>query len=103
VLSTRLPGGLVPDTDFLELAPDIVGEVVSPHDEAEDVAEKVQEFLAAGVRLIWVAYPRNHSVYVYRADGSYEALGEQDELDGSPALPGFRLPISALFKRHPPK
>jgi Uma2 family endonuclease len=41
---------------FLELAPDLAVEVVSPSDTASDVHEKVIEYLVAGVRRIWVVH-----------------------------------------------
>ncbi len=55
----------------------------------------------AGVRLVWVINPRNHTVRVYRADGSSGSLREDDELDGEDVLPGFRCPVQNLFPRPP--
>src|SRR6187551_2491614 len=42
---------------FLRIAPDLVVEVISPNDLAEDVEQKVEEYLGAGVRLVWVVDP----------------------------------------------
>src|SRR5262245_333643 len=41
-----------------ELVPDLAVKVISPTDAAESLLEKVQEYFKAGVRLMWVVYPR---------------------------------------------
>lgn len=56
---------------FLELAPDLVVEVVSPSDRASEVTEKALLWLDAGVRLVWVIYPDPRVVAVYRPAGSF--------------------------------
>jgi Uma2 family endonuclease len=38
------------------VVPDLVVEVVSPNDEAEDLEKKLQEYREAGIALIWVIY-----------------------------------------------
>ena len=42
---------------FMTIPPDLAVEVVSPNDYAREVEEKVEEYLRAGVKLIWVVYP----------------------------------------------
>ena len=98
LLVTSLPGGELPRTGFLEIAPDIAVEVVSPIDEAEDIDSKVQEYLAAGVRLVWVAYPKTRTIHVFHADGAVQLLNERDTLDGAPVLPDFHAPVSSFFR-----
>lgn len=83
---------------FLPLAPDLAVEVISPWDRSAEVHEKVLEYLAAGTRLVWVVHPRGRTVTVYRPDGSARVLREGDELDGEDVLPGFRLPVAAIFR-----
>jgi Uma2 family endonuclease len=84
-----------------QLAPDLAAEVISPNGTYEEVIEKIEEYLRAGVRLVWVISPRNHSVHVYRGNGSVHVLRENDELDGEDVVPGFRCPVCDLFP-HPP-
>ena len=96
VRADRLP----PESEqegFLSLAPDLVIEVVSRTDRAGRINEKVQEYLAAGVLLVWLLRPRRRTVQVYRADGTSITLTEADTLDGEAVLPGFRLPVADLF------
>jgi len=82
---------------FLELAPDLAVEVVSPSDSANEVQEKVNEYLAAGVQLIWIVYPIQRTVTIYAADRAARVLNEADTLDGGDVLPGFTLSIADIF------
>jgi Uma2 family endonuclease len=82
---------------FYRLAPDLVVEVVSPSDRASDVLAKVQMWLDAGARLVWVADPDTRTITVTNADRSSHVLREGDELTGGDVLPEFVLPVSALF------
>jgi Uma2 family endonuclease len=82
---------------FPELAPDFVVEVVSPNDTASEIQEKVDEWLRAGVRLVWVLYPSTHSTMVYRADGTVELLHAEDTITAEPVVPGFACRLGDLF------
>jgi Uma2 family endonuclease len=85
------------DQGFLPIAPDLAVEVVSPNDLAYKVAEKIQEYLDAGVPLIWVVYPPTRSVYVHRGDSPIEVVRAEQDLDGEGILPGFRCRVGDLF------
>jgi Uma2 family endonuclease len=84
---------------YLELAPDLVVELVSPSDRWSTVSEKVEAYLAAGVRLVWVIEPRARAVRVYTPAGAERRLRANagDVLEAEPVLPGFRLPLAELF------
>ncbi len=84
-------------------APDLALEVVSPGDTAQEVDEKVQEYLAAGSRLVLVVHPRTETITAYRPDGSAAVLRAGDVLDGGDAMPGFRLPVEQVFRRPGPR
>src|SRR5262249_2476430 len=90
------PGEQLPQ-GHAHLAPDLAAEVVSPNDTYEEVDQKIEEYLRAGVRLVWIISPRNHTIRVYRFNGSSHSLRENDELDGEDVLPGFRCPVRDLF------
>jgi Uma2 family endonuclease len=92
----RLPPGRC------RLAPDLAVEVTSPTNEVEDLEVKIAEYLAAGIRLVWVIHPTTRTVYVYRADGSVSRLTDAAELTGEDVLPGFAYPIRNLFPSPPP-
>jgi Uma2 family endonuclease len=81
----------------LSIAPDLAVEVVSSRDEFAEVTEKVEEYLAAGIPLVWVIDPENQIVYVHRKDGSVTKLHKNDELFGEDILPGFTCKVAELF------
>jgi Uma2 family endonuclease len=57
VRAERIPAGGVPE-GFRELAPDPAVKIVSPSETADDVRDKVRDYLAAGTPLVWVISPR---------------------------------------------
>ena len=77
--------------------PDIAAEVVSPGDTAAQLDAKVQDYLRAGTRLVWVVNPGTRSVAVYTPDGPGRMLGPDDVLTGGTVLPGLRIPVGDLF------
>lgn len=80
-----------------KFVPDFVAEVVSPNDEAEALEQKLDEYLRAGVRLVWVVYPNTQVVYVYRPDGTAARKTRTESLDGESVFPGLTLPVEDLF------
>jgi Uma2 family endonuclease len=86
------------ETGFIRTVPDLVVEVLSPSDVSYEVDRRVQDYLSAGVKLVWVVHPQSRSVHVYRPGGQGVILSERDELDGEQVLPGFRLPVREIFR-----
>jgi Uma2 family endonuclease len=84
-------------TGNLPIAPDLTVEVISPGDSAHEVAAKIEEYLDAGVSLIWIIEPELRIVDIYRANGINSRLRETDELLGEEVLPGFRCLVADLF------
>jgi Uma2 family endonuclease len=87
----KLPGGNIP------FAPDLAVEVVSPNDLAEDVEKRINDFLTAGVPMLWMIYPGSRSVYVYRSGGVIQRLSGGEEISGGDVLPGFSCRVEELF------
>ena len=77
--------------------PELMVEVVSPNDLAEEIIERLDEYFTAGTKLVWIVYPTQRLLYVYESPRQVRILGEADELDGGVVLPGFRIPIASLF------
>jgi len=83
---------------YMPVVPDLAVEVVSPTDRRRDVDEKVTRYLAAGVRLVWVAWPDERLVVVHALGQPPRELSNGDVLDGGAILPEFRLPVSDIFR-----
>lgn len=77
-------------------APDLAVEVVSTYDTAAYLQRKVQEYLAAGTRLVWVVYPDQTQIVVHTPQIA-RTLTAADTLDGGDVLPGFSAAIADIF------
>lgn len=57
----------------------------------------MQDYLAAGTRMVLVVHPRTQTVTAYRPDGSARVLRAGETIDGEDVVPGFSLPVRELF------
>jgi Uma2 family endonuclease len=96
VLRERLAANAIP-TGWAPFAPDIAAEVIAPGDPADELEVKVEEYLAASVRLVWVVYTEARVIQVHRLDGTEARLRAGDTLHGEDILPGFACPVAELF------
>jgi Uma2 family endonuclease len=83
---------------FVPVVPDLVVEVISPSDRVTDVNDKIAAYLDAGVRMVWSVEPVRQRLTVYTPDRHARLLVAEDTLDGGEVLPGFRLPITSIFR-----
>ena len=90
-LSNPLPCSYVP------VVPDIVLETRSPNDTKKQVADKVEQWLALGVCLVWEMNPQTRVLTVHQQNQMPRFLTENDMLDGGDILPGLAVPIARLF------
>lgn len=85
-----------PDT-YVPFAPMLAVEVVSSHDTAAIIRDKVAQYRAAGTQLLWVIYPSLRKVDVYMPDGGAHELNDGDMLDGGDVLPHMHIAVTELF------
>ncbi len=88
----------VKSPSYLDVAPDLIVEVLSPEDRWSDVMEKLEEYFAIGVRAVWVADTKMQTVYVYRSLTAVQRFTAEDELPGGDVLPGFSVLVRELFE-----
>ena len=90
----------------VSFAPELAVEVVSPSQDADDMAAKARQYLVHGTRLVWVVWPDARTVDVWRpADvrprwqdmRPSTTFGGADALDGMDVLPGFSHPVADIF------
>jgi Uma2 family endonuclease len=99
-ISYAVAGRRIPhDAPNEPFAPDLIVELISPSQKVADLQAKILEYLRAGVRLAWLIDPRTRSVTAYRSTDDIRILvGDDALLDGADVLPGFRIPLSELFR-----
>jgi len=99
---------LVEDEDKpIPFAPDLAAEVVSPSQDASDMAAKVRIYLRGGTRLAWVLWPARREVDVWRPKDlrpRYQDMRPStrlrlgDALDGEDVVLGFSYLLADLFR-----
>jgi Uma2 family endonuclease len=92
----RIPESGIDET-YWPGAPDLAVEVIGPEDIFEEVEEKIDDWLTAGARAVWVFNSKRRGVSVYRSMTDVTRLSEEDELDGGDVVPGFRCKVSEIF------
>jgi Uma2 family endonuclease len=96
----RLQGLTELPTGFLEGAPDLAVEVLSPGNTVEEIHDKLVEYFENGTRLAWIIHPSEHYILVYRcAQEPDRLLKSVDALDGEEVIPGFTFPVADLFQK----
>ncbi|HAG80563.1 MAG TPA: hypothetical protein DCL61_05190 [Cyanobacteria bacterium UBA12227] len=82
---------------FPPLCPDFVIELRSKSDNMEPLRQKMQEYLANGLRLGWLIDAKNKRVEIYRQNREVEVLESPVSLSGEEVLPGFVLDLQVVF------
>ncbi|HUR55451.1 MAG TPA: Uma2 family endonuclease [Gemmataceae bacterium] len=87
-----------PDTTLVEGPAVMIAEILSPNDTTEEVVERVEEYLACGVRLVWVINPDFGTVAVHRPGAEPVQFNRTQTITGDPELPGFSCPVADFFR-----
>jgi Uma2 family endonuclease len=81
---------------YIQRAPELAIEVVSPSESAAYLRIKTDAYLANGSLSVWIVFPEVRSVMVYTRDSVREL--KDDQLITDPLLPGFSSPVAAFFE-----
>jgi len=93
----RLPPQVSPE-GYLETIPDLVVEIGSKNDTRAFLKRKANDYLKAGVRLVWVVEPQDQSVTEYRPNSATQQYDAAATLCCDDIVPGFQLPLAQLFR-----
>jgi len=85
------------ETTLIEGVPVLAIEILSPSNTVEDIDEKLDSYLQAGVPLVWLIDPHFRTVTIYRPGQPPEMVNVHQEISADPHLPGFRVPVAQLF------
>jgi Uma2 family endonuclease len=96
VAASRIPASGRPATYF-EGAPDLAVEILSPGDTVAELEEKVDDYLAAGARAVWVVNPRRRSVTIYRPRENPTVLRDDASVTAEDIVPGFSCRVADVF------
>jgi Uma2 family endonuclease len=96
----KLPANLM---KFIDGPPTFAVEVRSENDygpaKEREHAEKRKDYFAAGTLVVWDVDPVNETVTAYKSSDPLKGVvfRRGDTAEAEPAVPGWRLPIDALF------
>lgn len=95
----RMPKEVRTPMGVIALLPELAIEVKSPRDTWSYVFGKVGDYLTAGVTVVLVLDPERSTASTYRNDDSnpQEIFKTGDTLTLPDILPGFTVPVAALF------
>src|SRR5437763_12936744 len=96
VIANRIPSDNK-SSAFWTIAPDLAVEVVSPSETADEIRDKVRDFLAAGTPLVWTVYPRTQEIIIHTPDGLARTYSAEDTIEYPEVLPGFSCKVAELF------
>lgn len=96
VLRSRQPGGPV-TRGFGRIRPDLVVEVVSPNDLAWEVQAKVDDWLEAGVPVVWEVLPATRTVFVHRPGRDVQKISGTQELTLPEFIPDLHVSVADFF------
>jgi Uma2 family endonuclease len=85
------------ETTLVDGIPVLAVEILSPNDVIDDVNEKIDTYLDAGVALVWAIDPHRRTVEIFRQGAEPELVNVRQELSGEPHLPGFSVPVAEIF------
>lgn len=97
VSKARLKKIRVAPDKFLQGAPDLVVEVLSPSDRMAQVSRKLDHYFEHGTKLVWLVNWRKQQVHIYTPDSIEALTGPNDVLTGGTVLPGFRCKLKEIF------
>ena len=93
----RLPRGLS-EHGFLKQPPELVIEVLSKDTSWTKMEEKVADYHAMGVDLVWVLDPQTVTLRAYPREGAPLLLRDTDTATADPHVPGFSVSVGAFFE-----
>jgi Uma2 family endonuclease len=82
---------------YLDIAPELVVEIISPNDRWTEINEKVAEYLGCGVTAVWLIDSRTRRVTCYQAPTEVRVFERDDVLSQPDVLPDFAIHVRELF------
>ncbi|HEV2987433.1 MAG TPA: Uma2 family endonuclease [Candidatus Angelobacter sp.] len=86
-----------PSDTLVQGAPALAVEIISPSNTASEIARKRNQYLIAGARSVWIVYPDQREVEVFRTGERPLILNEKDSLIDEHLFPKLSLSLAYVF------
>ena len=97
VETARLPDGRAP-RGFIDGAPNLAVEILSPGNTWSEIERKVNEYLEAGAGAVWIVDSDEQTLTVRTVDLAPRLWRAHETLEGGAVLPGFSWDLKELFE-----
>jgi Uma2 family endonuclease len=84
-----------PEAEYIEGAPAIAVEIISPGNSADEIAAKTALYFEFGAIEVWRVYPKLRQVEIYTAAGAH--FIKADDSVTTPLLPAFAMPVKEVL------
>ena len=96
-ISAALLASLPRKISIVDGVPILAIEILSPSDTHSDVAEKIEDYLTAGVALVWIVDPDFQTVTVHQTGADPQFFNRNQILSADPHLPGLWINVAEIF------
>ena len=86
------------EAGYLQLAPELAVEVISPNDHFSRVEAKALTWLDAGTKLVLLVDPAEQTVHAYRSRSQINIYQFDETVDCGDAVPEWQLRVNDIFK-----
>jgi len=86
--------GPEPDEPVLTTRPLVCVEILSPEDRMSRMQKKIADYLAYGVRYVWILDPQTKQAFTYTNEGMHEAKDGFLRTDN----PAIEIPLDQIFE-----
>lgn len=86
VIMRRPEGGIIKEPPFLCV------EILSPRDRMQEMQERIDDYIAFGVKCVWLIHPKTRRAFVYTAEGVREIKDSVLSTEN----PDIRVPLADL-------
>lgn len=93
----RVPPDQTPKP-YPKVAADLCVEVRSPSNTQRKLTLKAREYLASGVRMVWIVDTEERTVTIYRQPDEGRVIAEDASISGEEVVPGFSCRVSEFFE-----
>lgn len=79
--------------------PELAIEIISKSESAQHVINKITDYFASGVKVVWYIYPKTETIYVYTSPKNIKVCEGGDIVSAAPVLPDFEFSAQAIFRK----
>jgi len=83
---------------FLEIAPELIVDIVSRSDRWQNLREKIDEYFLIGVHTLWIVEPKTRTIMVYSSPTAATKYDQAQITAASEALTGLEVSVSEIFR-----